>query len=42
VEAIRSSLGSALHVVFLISAVTMLIAFLLILTIPEISFDKTN
>jgi MFS family permease len=41
VEAIRSSLGSALHVVFLISAVTMLIAFLLILTIPEISFDKT-
>lgn len=37
VEMIRSSLGSALHVVFLVSAVAMFASFLLILTIPEIS-----
>jgi MFS family permease len=40
VETIRASLSSALHVVFLISAVAMLIAFLMILTIKEISFDN--
>jgi MFS family permease len=39
VQAIRSSLESGLHTVFLIGAVTMLVSFLLILTIPEISLD---
>lgn len=37
VRAIRSSLESGLHMVFLIGAVTMLVSFLLILAIPEIS-----
>jgi MFS family permease len=40
VETIRASLGSALHAVFLISAMTMLFAFLLILTIQEISLEE--
>jgi MFS family permease len=39
VEAIRASMESALRVVFLIGAVTMLASLLLILTIPEIALD---
>lgn len=39
VEAIRSSIMTGLGSVFLLGAVTMLIAFLLILTVPEISMD---
>lgn len=39
VQAIRTSLQSGLSIVFLIGAVTMLLAFLLILVIPEISID---
>ena len=39
VQAIRSALGAGLHVIFLIGAITMLISFVLILTIPEISLD---
>jgi len=39
VQAIRSALEAGLHVIFLIGAITMLISFLLILTIPEISMD---
>jgi len=41
VYAIRSSMESGLKIVFVISALTMLLAFLLILTIPEIPMDKT-
>lgn len=41
VEAIRTSMEAALRVVFLLGAVTMLVSFLLILTIPEISMDET-
>jgi hypothetical protein len=39
VRAIRMSLQSGLNIVFLIGAGTMLLAFLLILAIPEISID---
>lgn len=39
VQAIRASLQSGLNIVFLIGAGTMLLAFLLILAIPEISID---
>jgi hypothetical protein len=39
VQAIRTSLQSGLSIVFLIGAGTMLLAFLLILAIPEISID---
>lgn len=39
VRAIRSSLRSGLKTVFLIGAITMLAAFCIILTIPEISMD---
>jgi MFS family permease len=39
VQAIRTSLQSGLIIVFLIGAGTMLLAFLLILAIPEISID---
>ena len=39
VQAIRTSLQSGLSVVFMIGAATMLLAFLLILAIPEISID---
>jgi MFS family permease len=39
VEAIRTSMQAGLRVVFLLGAVTMLISFLLILTVPEISMD---
>ncbi len=39
VQAIRSSLQSGLNIVFLIGAGAMLLAFLLILAIPEISID---
>lgn len=40
VDAIRSSMESGLRMVFVISAVTMLLAFLLILTIPVIPLDR--
>jgi MFS family permease len=39
VRAIRTSLQSGLNIVFIIGAGTMLLAFLLILAIPEISID---
>jgi MFS family permease len=39
VQAIRGSLEASLKTVFLIGAVTMLAAFLLIFTIPEVSMD---
>jgi MFS family permease len=39
VRAIRTSLQSGLSIIFLIGAGTMLLAFLLILAIPEISID---
>jgi MFS family permease len=39
VEAIRTSLQAGLRIVFLLGAVTMLISFFLILTVPEISMD---
>jgi MFS family permease len=39
VEAIRTSLLAGLRVVFLLGAVTMLISFFLILTVPEVSMD---
>jgi MFS family permease len=40
VDVIRSSLSSALHVLFLISAMAMLMAFMSIATIKEIPLDK--
>ncbi len=39
VQAIRTSLQSGLRIAFLIGAVTMVLAFLLILAIPEVSID---
>jgi hypothetical protein len=39
VQSIKTSLQSGLNIVFLIGAGTMLLAFLLILAIPEISID---
>ena len=39
VQAIRSSLQSGLRVVFLVGSAALFLAFLLILTIPEISMD---
>jgi MFS family permease len=39
VEAIRNSMEAGLRVVFLLGAVTMLISFLLIATVPEVSMD---
>jgi len=39
VQAIKTSLQAGVRSVFWISAITMLLAFLLISTIPEISFD---
>ena len=39
VQAIRTSLEASIHVVFWVGAVTMLVAFLLVLAIPEISLD---
>jgi MFS family permease len=39
VKAIRTSMEAGLRGVFLLGAVTMLISFLLILTIPEVSMD---
>ena len=39
VEAIRASMEAGLRAVFLLGAVTMLISFLLILTVPEVSMD---
>jgi hypothetical protein len=38
-EAIRGSMEAGLRSVFLLGAVTMLISFLLILTVPEVSMD---
>jgi hypothetical protein len=39
VQAIRSALEAGLHTIFWIGAITMLISFLLILAIPEVSLD---
>jgi MFS family permease len=39
VQAIRSALEAGLHTLFWIGAITMLLSFLLILAIPEISLD---
>jgi hypothetical protein len=39
VQAIRTSLQSGLNIVFVVGAGTMLLAFLLILAIPEIYID---
>lgn len=40
IHAIRTSMEAGLRTVFVIAAITMLLAFLLIVTIPEISLDK--
>jgi len=42
VEAIRSSMESSLRTLFWISALTMLLAFLIIITIPEIRIGEGN
>jgi MFS family permease len=42
VDAIRNSLESALRRIFWIGAITMLLAFLLICTIPEVSLDDQS
>lgn len=39
VEAIRTSMAAGVRSVFILGAVTMLISFLLILTVPEVSMD---
>ena len=39
VEAIRKSMEAGLRSVFLLGAITMLMSFLLILTVPEVSMD---
>jgi Flp pilus assembly protein TadB len=39
VQAIRSSLQSGLRVLFLVGSAVLFLAFLLILTIPEVSMD---
>jgi len=39
VQAIRTSLESALRSIFLVGAITMLLSFLLIITVPEIPID---
>jgi hypothetical protein len=39
VQAIRDSLESGLRTIFVIGAVTMLISFLLVATIPEVSME---
>ena len=39
IEAIRRALQSGLRVLFLISSIAVLIGFLIILTIPEVSMD---
>jgi len=39
VQAIRSSLEAGLRGVFIIGALTMVVSFLLILTIPEIELE---
>ena len=41
VSAIRLSMEAGLRIIFLIGAVAMLLTFLIILTIPEISIDAT-
>ena len=40
VQAIRASMEAGLRIVFIIAAITMLMAFLLIVTIPQISLDQ--
>jgi hypothetical protein len=40
VEAIRTSMEAGVRSIFLIAAITMLLSFLLILTVPEISLDS--
>jgi hypothetical protein len=40
VSAISTSMESSLRIVFIISAITMLLTFLIICTIPEIPIDK--
>ena len=40
VQAIRTSMQAGLRSVFWLSAITMLISFLIILTLPEISLDN--
>jgi len=42
VDAIRNSLESALRSIFWIGAITMLLAFLLISTIPEVPLDNQS
>jgi MFS family permease len=42
VQAIRTSMQAGLRTVFLISAITMLISFIIILTLPEISLDPAT
>jgi hypothetical protein len=42
VQAIRTSMQAGLKTVFWISALTMLIAFLIISTLPEISLDPAG
>jgi hypothetical protein len=42
IHAIRTSMESGLKVVFKIAAFTMLLSFLLILTIPVIPMDRTD
>jgi len=39
IQAVRASLETGLRTIFLIGAITMLVSFLLILTIPEIKLD---
>lgn len=40
VDSIRTSMEAGLRIVFLLGAITMLVSFLLIITIPEISMDE--
>jgi hypothetical protein len=42
IQAVRSSMEMGLRTVFIIGAITMLVAFLLILTIPEINLDEKS
>jgi hypothetical protein len=42
VSAIRSSMEAGLRLIFLIGAIAMLLTFLTIYTIPEISIDKPS
>ena len=42
VEAIRTSMEAGVRSIFWIAAITMLLSFLLILTVPEISLDSDS